>query len=43
MLHLGDDDALGALLGVDDDIGFFIMRRALGEQCPDDFQGILLL
>jgi hypothetical protein len=29
MLHLGDDDALGAVLGVDDDVGFFVMRRAL--------------
>ena len=32
MLHLGDDDALGAMLGVDDDVGLFVMRLALGEQ-----------
>jgi hypothetical protein len=43
MLHLGDDDALGALLGVDDDVGFFVMRRALGEHLANDFQRIFLL
>ena len=43
MLHLGDDDALGAVLGVDDDVGFFVMRRALGQQSADDFQRIFLL
>ena len=43
MLHLGDDDALGAVLGVDDDVGLFVMRLALGEQSADDFQRIFLL
>ena len=43
MLHLGDDDTLGAVLGIDDDIGLFVMRLALGEQSANDFQRIFLL
>ena len=31
MLHLGDDDALGAMLSVDDDISLFVMRLALNQ------------
>ena len=31
MLHLGDNDALGAMLGVDDDISLFVMRLALNQ------------
>ena len=31
MLHLGDDDALRAVLGIDDDVGFFVMRLALNQ------------
>ena len=43
MLHLGNDDALGAVLGVDDDVGLFVMWLALGEQSADDFPRVFLL
>ena len=43
MFHLGDDGALGAVLGVDDDVGLFVMPLALGEHFADDFQWVFRL